>query len=77
MASGRRVAGTIRSLVNVRDLQLECARVLHETLLVTVLMYGSEIMLWKDKERSRIRAADGQSQCWWVLGGWIESRMPG
>ena len=34
-------------------------------------MYGSEIMLWKDKERSRIRAADGQSQCWWVLGGWI------
>ena len=27
-ASGRRVAGAIRSLVNARDLQIECARVL-------------------------------------------------
>ena len=38
------------------DLQLECARVLHETLLVPVLMYGSETMLWREKERSRVRA---------------------
>ena len=30
--------------------------VLHETLLVPVLMYVSETMLWKEKERSRIRA---------------------
>ena len=29
--------------------------VLHETLLVPVLMYGSETMLWKEKE-IRIRA---------------------
>ena len=29
-------------LVHARDLQLECARVLHETSLVPVLMYGSE-----------------------------------
>ena len=43
----RKVAGAIRSLVNARDLQLECARVLHETLLVPFLMYGNEIMLWK------------------------------
>ena len=55
MASGRRVAGAIRSLVNARDLQLECARVLHETLLVPVLMYGSETMLRKEKERFRVR----------------------
>ena len=55
-ASGRRVAGAIRSLVNARNLQLECARVLHESLLVIVLMYGSETMIWKEKERSRIRA---------------------
>ena len=40
LASGRRVAGSIRSLVNARGLQLECARVLHEPLLVPVLMYG-------------------------------------
>ena len=29
--------------------------VLHETLLVPVLIYGSETMLWKVKERSRVR----------------------
>ena len=45
MASERRVADAIRSLVNARDLQLECSRVLHETLLVPVLTYGSETML--------------------------------
>ena len=30
--------------------------VLHESLLVPVLMYGNETMLWKEKERSRISA---------------------
>ena len=45
VASRRRVAGAIRSMVNARDLQLECARVVHETLLVPVFMYGSETML--------------------------------
>ena len=40
--------------VNARDLQLECARVLHETVLVPVLMYGSEKMIWREKERSRV-----------------------
>ena len=30
-ASGRKVAGAIRSLVNARDLQFDCARVWHET----------------------------------------------
>ena len=52
LASGRRDAGAIRSLVNARDLQLECAGVLEETLLAPVLMYGSETMLWKEKEES-------------------------
>ena len=55
VASGRRVAGAIRSLVNARDLKIECARVLHETLLIPILMYGSETMLWKEKKRSKIR----------------------
>ena len=50
VASGRRVAGAIKSLVNARDLQLECARVLNETLLVPVLRYGSETMLRRDLE---------------------------
>ena len=55
LASGRRDAGAIRPLVNARVLQLQCARVLHETLLVPVLTYGSETMLWK-KKRAWIRA---------------------
>ena len=54
VAGGRRIAGEIMSLVNAKNLQLECARVLHETLLMPLLMYGSETMLWKEKERFRI-----------------------
>ena len=50
VTNGRRVAGAIRSLVNARDLQLECARVLHDTLFVPVVMYGSETILWREKE---------------------------
>ena len=34
VASGRRAVGTIRFLVNVRDLQLEYAKVFHETILI-------------------------------------------
>ena len=34
----RRVTDAIRSLVNARDLQFECARVLDEALIVPVLM---------------------------------------
>ena len=43
--SWRRVADFIRSLVNGRSLQLECARVLHESLLVPVCTCGSETMI--------------------------------
>ena len=66
MSSGRRVAGAIRSrrkerraircLVNARSLQLQCARVLHESLLVPVLTSGSETMIWREKERARVRS---------------------
>ena len=56
VASGRRVAGAVRSLFNARGLRLECVRVLHGSLIVPVLMNGSETMLWK--ERSRIRAVE-------------------
>ena len=45
LTSGRRVAGAIRFLGNARDLQLECGRVLHESLLVPALMYGSKTMI--------------------------------
>ena len=55
MVSGRRVAGAIRSLVNAMSLELECARVLHDSLLMPVLTNGSEIMIWREKERFRIK----------------------
>ena len=55
VASRRGFAGAIRSLVNARYLWLECAKVLHETLFVSVLLYGNETMLWTEKERSRVR----------------------
>ena len=32
--------------------------VLHKTLFVPVLIYGSEKMIWKEKEMSRIRAVE-------------------
>ena len=44
----------MKSLVNARKLQLEYARVLHETLFVPVLKYDGETILWKE-ERCRIR----------------------
>ena len=44
-----KVAGTIRSLVNARGLEFECERVLHVRLLVPVLLYDSETMIWKEK----------------------------
>ena len=47
VTSVRRIAGGIRSLVN--------ARVLHESLLMPALMHGSETLIWKEKERSRIK----------------------
>ena len=67
--SERRVAGTIRFLVSARSLQLECARVLHESLLVPVLTYGSEKLIWREKERSRIWAVQWTtSEVWWGSG---------
>ena len=56
IAKRRKDEGTIKSLANARGLQLECARVLPEGLLVPVLLYGSETMIWIENERSRIRA---------------------
>ena len=56
VASGKEVESAIRFLVNARDLQLQCARALHETFPVCFLMYSSETVLWKEKERPIVRA---------------------
>ena len=61
MASGRKVAGAIRYLVHARSLQLECTGVLHESLLVFVLTDGSEKLIWREKQSSRIRAIQIES----------------
>ena len=37
---------------------LECARVVNSILLMLVFMYVSETVLWKEKERSRVRAVE-------------------
>ena len=52
--SGRKVAGAVRPLVNLSYFQLECIKVLDEALLMPVLLYGSEIVVWREKEISRI-----------------------
>ena len=71
VASGRMVAGANRSLVNARDLQIECARALHETLLVPVLMHVSERR--RDLELGLYRWTTSEA----FLGGWIASQMHG
>ena len=70
VASGRKIAGAIRSLVNARGFKLECVRVLHEILLVRVLMYGKETRMWKEKEMSRIGAVQMDN-----LRGLLDIRM--
>ena len=50
VASGMRVADAIRSVVNANDFQLECVKVLHETLLVLFLMYGRDNVMAREGE---------------------------
>ena len=81
--SQRKIAGAIRSLVNARDLELEHVRVLHEGLLMPFLLYGSEIMIWREKERSRIGAVQMDNLRGWlgfrgmdrIPNAWIKSVM--
>ena len=65
VVSERRVAGGIRSLVNARDLQLQCARVS----LVPVCIYGSETMLWKERNLELGLYGRTTSEDCLVLGG--------
>ena len=56
VARERKFLGVIISMVNARGFQLEYPRLPHKTLLSPVLLYGSETMVWKQKERSQIGA---------------------
>ena len=71
----RKAASPIRSLVNAEGLQLECAWVLHEELLVPVLMYGSETTIWKEKERSKIGVVQ-MDNLRGLLGIWRMDKAP-
>ena len=44
--SGKEGSESFRGVASGRSLQLECARVLHKCLLVSVLMYGGDPMVW-------------------------------
>ena len=65
MASWRKGAGDMRPLANVRGLQLECARLLHEGLLMTVLLCKSETMIWRKKGEARDKGC-AVGQPYWV-----------
>ena len=58
MANGRKVVGAIRFMVNVKGLQLKCVRVLYEAMLMPVLLDSIKTVIWRGKERSRIRAVE-------------------
>ena len=47
---GREVMGAVRSLVNARNMQLDCAKVLYEALFVPVLLNSSETTAWRGKK---------------------------
>ena len=72
--SERKVVGAIRSLISARGLQLECVRVLLEELLMRVLLYGSETMIYREKEGSRIRAVQ-MDNLRGLLGIWRMDRV--
>ena len=53
VASGKKVAGTIRSLVSDKGLQLHCARILQDPFLIPVLPHVSETKIWTHGEKSK------------------------
>src|SRR5678816_2320766 len=55
VVNGRKVAGAIKSLVDVKGLSLECAMVLHEGMFLPVLMYSSKTMVWNRRYRSKVQ----------------------
>ena len=51
--------------MNARCFQLECVRVMHNVLLVPVLKYGSETMVWK--EGSELPGGGERAEMAWPL----------
>ena len=55
---GKKVGGIVRNLVKRNGLSVECARTIHEVVLVPTLLYGSETVYLKERDISRIRAVE-------------------
>ena len=73
---GRRVADTIRSLVDATDLKLKYARLFNEALLISILMYGNETLIWKEKRGLGLGLYRWTiSEDCWVTREWIKTRM--
>ena len=62
LVSGSRVERAVKSLDNARDLQLECARVLHETFLVPLIIYGVRQCYGKRRRDVGLGCTEGQPQ---------------
>ena len=56
VVNGRKAACAIRSLVNAKGLSLDCTRVLHEDMWLSVLMYSRETILWNKRDRSKMQS---------------------
>ena len=57
----------MNSHTNSRRLQLECTRMVHGDLLLLVLMFDSEGMLWRENKNSSIMAVQMDKYlfvCW-------------
>ena len=52
------MTGAIKTLVNAKSLSLECITVLSKSLLVHSLLYGNEVMVWKQKYRSKVQTVE-------------------
>ena len=48
-------------VVNARSMQLQYTRIQYKALIGLVLLYDSKTVVWKEKEKSRIRAEQRQS----------------
>jgi hypothetical protein len=55
---GRNVCGAIKKLVNQKSLSLECARALHEGVLVPTLLYSNETLTVYERDVSRLQAVE-------------------
>ena len=78
VASWRKVASAIRYLVNARNLQLECEKVLYGTLLLPVLLYNIEAVVWREEKRSKIRTVQTDNLRGLLLSGeWKRAEYEG